>query len=106
MQLFRQNETSSLFRFLLQSGARISEALSLRIEDIPVPDPTEPVTILTQIPKVLLFGNTNYYYSMLADESEDNGKKKPFHRRGSRHKRYTVNKQTAKTKRQKKAKAK
>lgn len=38
-----------LFRFLLQSGARISEALSLRIDDIPVPDPTVPVTILTRI---------------------------------------------------------
>lgn len=38
-----------LFRFLLQSGARISEALSLRIENIPVPDPTQPVTILTGI---------------------------------------------------------
>ena len=38
-----------ILRFLLQSGARISEALSLRIEDIPVPDPTEPVTILKGI---------------------------------------------------------
>lgn len=38
-----------LFRFLLQSGARISEALSLRIDDIPVPDPTAPVTILAKI---------------------------------------------------------
>lgn len=58
------------------------------------------------IPKVLVFGNTNYYYAMLADESEDNRKKKPFHRRGSRHKRYAVNKQITKTKKQKKAKAK
>jgi len=38
-----------LLKFLLQSGARISEALSLRIEDIPVPDPTDPVTILRNI---------------------------------------------------------
>lgn len=38
-----------LFRFLLQSGARIGEALSLRIDDIPVPDPTDPIMILTRI---------------------------------------------------------
>ncbi len=38
-----------LFRFLLQSGARISEALSLRVGDIPIPDPTAPVTILKGI---------------------------------------------------------
>ncbi len=48
------------------------------------------------IPKVLLFGNTNYYYAMLADESEEHGKKKPFHRRGSRHKRYTTRRQGVK----------
>ena len=56
------------------------------------------------IPKVLLFGNTNYYYAMLADESEDSGKKKPFHRRGSRHKRNVIKRQTVKSKRQKKTK--
>ncbi|MBP3896746.1 MAG: PrgI family protein, partial [Mogibacterium sp.] len=45
------------------------------------------------IPKVLLFGNTNYYYAVMAGDSEDHGKKKPFHRRGSRHKRYSTRKQ-------------
>ena len=55
------------------------------------------------IPKVLTFGNTNYYYSMLADASEDSGKKKMFHRRGSRHKRKAIKKQNEKSKRQKKA---
>lgn len=42
------------------------------------------------IPKVLTFGNTNYYYSMLANESSDNGRKTTYHRRGSRKKRKTV----------------
>ena len=42
------------------------------------------------IPKVLTFGNTNYYYSMLVSESADNGKKTAYHRRGSRKKRRTV----------------
>lgn len=42
------------------------------------------------IPKVLTFGNTNYYYSMLANESLDNGRKTTYHRRGSRKKRRTV----------------
>lgn len=42
------------------------------------------------IPKVLTFGNTNYYYSMLANESSDNGRKTTYHRRGSRKKRRTV----------------
>ncbi len=54
------------------------------------------------IPKVLLFGNTNYYYAMLADESEDNCKRRPFHRRGSRGKRYTISKRGVKNKRHKK----
>ena len=58
------------------------------------------------IPKVLLFGNTNYYYAMMADESEDSVKKKPYHRRGSRHKRNVIKKQNAQNKRQKKTKAK
>ena len=30
------------------------------------------------IPKVLLFGNTNYYYAVMAGDSEEHGKKKPF----------------------------
>lgn len=38
-----------VFRFLLQSGARISEALSLKIEDIPVPDFSVPITVLRRI---------------------------------------------------------
>ena len=50
------------------------------------------------IPKVLLFGNTNYYHAMLADGSEDSGKKKTFHRRGARHKRYRGRKQAVKNK--------
>ena len=58
------------------------------------------------IPKILTFGNTNYYYAMLSDESPETAKKHRFHRRGSRRKRYTVNKQIAKNKRQKKAQAK
>lgn len=49
------------------------------------------------IPKVLLFGNTNYYYAMLADGREDSGRKRPFHRRGSRQKRKTARKQDANT---------
>ncbi len=56
------------------------------------------------IPKVLTIGNTNYYYAMMADASGDSGKKKPFHRRGSRHKRKVIKKQNEKSKRQKKAK--
>ena len=35
-----------LFKFLLQSGARISEALSLKIEDIPVPDISNRISVL------------------------------------------------------------
>ena len=54
------------------------------------------------IPKVLLFGNTNYYYAVMAGDSEDHGKKKPFHRRGSRHKRYSIRKQGVKSNKQKK----
>ena len=44
------------------------------------------------IPKVLTFGNTNYYYAMLAGESTENGRKTAYHRRGSRKKRKTVRK--------------
>ena len=54
------------------------------------------------IPKVLLFGNTNYYYAVMAGDSEDHGKKKPFHRRGSRHKRYSTRKQGIRYNNQKK----
>ena len=50
------------------------------------------------IPKVLLFGNTNYYYSMLADESPATTGKRRFHRRGARSKRHTVNRQGLKNK--------
>ena len=52
------------------------------------------------IPKVLLFGNTNYYYAVMAGDSEEHGKKKPFHRRGSRHKRYSTRKQGVKSNKQ------
>ena len=45
------------------------------------------------IPKVLTFGNTNYYYAMLADGSPETSKKRRYHRRGSRHKRNVVRKQ-------------
>ena len=44
------------------------------------------------IPKVLLFGNTNYYYAMLADELPENAGKRKYHRRGSRRKRNKVKK--------------
>ena len=54
------------------------------------------------IPKVLLFGNTNYYYAVMAGDSEEHGKKKPFHRRGSRHKRYSTRKHGVKSNKQKK----
>ena len=56
------------------------------------------------IPKVLLFGNTNYYYAMLANEPPKPAKGHRFHRRGSRHKRKTIRKTEAGSKRQKKAK--
>ena len=42
------------------------------------------------IPKVLTFGNTNYYYAMLAGESTESGRKTVYHRRGSRKKRKTA----------------
>jgi len=38
-----------LFKFLLQSGARIREALSLKIEDIPVPDISSEVSVLRHV---------------------------------------------------------
>ena len=56
------------------------------------------------IPKGLLFGNTNYYYAMLADELPENAGKRKYHRRGSRHKRNTVRKQKVKKVRKKKRK--
>ena len=56
------------------------------------------------IPKVLLFGNTNYYYAMLADELPEKAGKRKYHRRGSRHKRNTARKQKEKMVRKKKRK--
>lgn len=38
-----------IFKVLLQSGARISEVLSLKVEDIPVPDFSNSITILQGI---------------------------------------------------------
>ena len=52
------------------------------------------------IPKVLTFGNTNYYYAMLADETQKTAKKSRFHRRGTRHKRYSLKKQSEGRKKQ------
>ena len=54
------------------------------------------------IPKVLTFGNTNYYYSMLANESLDNGRKTTYHRRGSRKKRRTVQREKTSGRKKKK----
>ena len=56
------------------------------------------------IPKVLTFGNTNYYYSMLDEGLHETAKKRRFHRRGSRQKRKMARKQDANIKRQKKEK--
>ena len=56
------------------------------------------------IPKVLTFGNTNYYYSVLEEGSHETAKKRRFHRRGSRQKRKMARKQDANSKRQKKEK--
>lgn len=56
------------------------------------------------VPKVLTFGNTNYYYSMLEEGSHETAKKGRFHRRGSRQKRKMARKQDANSKRQKKEK--
>ncbi len=44
------------------------------------------------IPKILTFGNTNYYYAVLVGESSDSSKKTTYHRRGTRKKRKTVRK--------------
>ena len=54
------------------------------------------------IPKVLTFGNTNYYYSMLVGESPDNGRKTTYHRRGSRKKRRTVQREKSSGRKKKK----
>ena len=56
------------------------------------------------IPKILTFGNTNYYYAMIADELPENNGKHKYHRRGSRHKRNIVRKQKVKKVRKKKRK--
>jgi hypothetical protein len=56
------------------------------------------------IPKVLLFGNTNYYYVTLVKESQETDKRHSYHRRGSRQKRNTARNQNAGSKRQKKSK--
>ena len=56
------------------------------------------------IPKVLLFGNTNYYYVVFAAELTENVNKRKYHRRGSRHKRCALRKQDGKTKKHKKVK--
>ena len=58
------------------------------------------------IPKVLTFGNTNYYYSLLATDSAQASKKRHYHRRGTRHKRFALKKQTVDSKGQKKNKEK
>lgn len=38
-----------IFKFLIQSGARISEALALKIEDIPVPDFSSQISVLHHV---------------------------------------------------------
>ena len=38
-----------LFKFLIQSGARIGEALALKIEDIPVPDFSSEISVLHHV---------------------------------------------------------
>ena len=50
------------------------------------------------IPKILTFGNTNYYYVLFADETPEAARKHRFHRRGARHKRKKVRKQGLKNK--------
>jgi len=48
------------------------------------------------IPKILTFGNTNFYYTMMAVESPKTAKNRKYHRRGSRHKRFRTKKQAEK----------
>ena len=50
------------------------------------------------IPKVLTFGNTNYYYTALVEDSQKTARKRKYHRRGSRQKRLRIRKQTEKRK--------
>jgi len=38
-----------IFKFLIQSGARISEVLALKIEDIPVPNFSDPISVLHHV---------------------------------------------------------
>ncbi|MBP3896435.1 MAG: PrgI family protein [Mogibacterium sp.] len=45
------------------------------------------------IPKVLTFGNTNYFYAMLMGDASESGKKKPYHRRGTRTRKVKVKKE-------------
>ena len=54
------------------------------------------------IPKVLTFGNTNYYYTALVEEPQKTAKNRQFHRRGGRKKRKTGRKQGMQNRRQKK----
>ena len=42
------------------------------------------------MPKVLTFGNCNYYYKVLVEDHADAGKKRAFYRRGGRQKRKAV----------------
>ena len=51
------------------------------------------------IPKVITFGNTNYYYAMLEDmlnDSPKSAKKRQFHRRGGRTKKISLKKRKKK----------
>jgi len=50
------------------------------------------------IPKVLTFGNTNYYYTALVEDSQKTARKRKYHRRGSRQKRLRIRKQNEKRK--------
>ena len=45
------------------------------------------------IPKVLLFGNTNFYYTALVEEQPKTAKNRQYHRRGGRKKRYPIKRQ-------------
>ena len=47
------------------------------------------------IPKTLTFGNTNYYYAILAANPTGTSKERRFHRKGSRQKRKKSRKQHA-----------
>ena len=45
------------------------------------------------IPKVLMFGNTNFYYTALVEEQPKTAKNRQYHRRGGRKKRYPIKRQ-------------